>query len=146
MMEYTDVTKSQALNAFLRTGGDFTQTHRVIRSETHDKPRPSVATLKSVSEKYMWEATLIQVRNRLQADAARNALAELRRDLAFLETAKSRLMEEIGGKFDEDGVCIRTPLEARTLESACTAMVRVMEAQNLLRGEESKHDKQEAEI
>lgn len=134
---HDDTYKAVALHAFMVNNGDIEQTLKALKAdeERGGTKAPSKRTLENWAEHYKWERTVHEMRNTLQAQAAKTATQDMAKNLAFLTHCKSRLMEEIEGVKDEHGNFTLPKVQSRSLESCINALCKVMATEVELRGE-----------
>ncbi len=133
-----------ALNTYLRCDSDLKQTHAALKlheDQTGDKA-PTLKRLGIWERDYKWGLWYNEMTHRLQADAAKHAIADRSKNLHFLNSVKNRLMEEIEGVRDETGAYIRAPLVARSLEGASNALLRLIIGEMQILGVDAGDGKQ----
>ncbi len=148
MEKHNDVYKARALRAYMMNAGDLAAV-RAIMGEQEEKlgqKPPTKARLEKWEEEYGWKMWLIEMQNVLQSNAAKDAINEMKRNISFIGTLKSRLMEEVLGRTDDEGNYTTPRVNARSLESAATAFCKLVETEMMLRGDTpSEKDKKKSD-
>ena len=127
---YSDTDKAHALGVFLDCHGDLMATSRALGGT------PPLERIRYGRHEYDWDVYLEQMRKRLTEDTVDEVTKRKRQDLAMLTAAKVQLAFGITGKKNAAGEFITQPLKPRTLESAATALARVIELTYRIQGDD----------